>query len=131
MISSIKILNKDIEVVLDESLNWKEDAVGLSQYRFNKISLQPNVNGTTRQKQDLDNTLLHEIVHVMLDCLGRTELRNNEEFVESFSNLLHQVLRDNDLGFIYNPITKKKTTKTRAKSIKIKPATSGSKKKVR
>lgn len=129
MISNLRIMNKDIAVVLDESLNWKEDAVGLSQYRFNRISLQPNINGTTRQKQDLDNTILHEIVHVMLDCLGKTELRSNEEFVESFSNLMHQVLRDNDLRFIYSPITIKKTTKTRAKSNKNVSAKPGKKKK--
>lgn len=46
-----------------------------------------------------ENTLVHEIVHGILACIGEDELCSNEKFVNAFGNCLYQVLKDNKLYF--------------------------------
>ena len=40
-----------------------------------------------------EHTYLHEITHMILDSMGEDELSSNEKFVDTFSGLLHQVLK--------------------------------------
>ena len=37
-------------------------------------------------------TFTHELVHLCIDAIGKYELSRDEEFVETFSNFLHQAL---------------------------------------
>lgn len=45
--------------------------------------------------QHSESSLCHELVHLMLDSIGihfNEEIKHNEQFVEQFSGLMHQIL---------------------------------------
>ena len=50
------------------------------------------------------NTFVHEVLHVILDTMGETELNNNEKFVCGFAGYLteaiQQIVEDNVREFI-------------------------------
>lgn len=54
-----------------------------------------NINSSL-QSQQKENTLIHEMVHGILYFTGYEQLRCDEQFVNSFSNVLYQVLKNND-----------------------------------
>lgn len=97
----LRILNKDIDLVFVDDLADKCDANGQARYRENKIILQKETKSIQRQKQDIDETIMHEILHYILNLLAYDELNKDEKFVTQISLALTQVLMDNDLRFIY------------------------------
>ena len=44
-------------------------------------------------EQDVGISFLHEITHGILITMGRKDLKSDEQFVECFSELLYQVIR--------------------------------------
>jgi len=50
------------------------------------------------KKQRKEQVLVHEIVHGLLYEMGNEDW-NNEEFVNPFSNILYQLLKDNKINF--------------------------------
>lgn len=85
-------------------LNYKvtfTDNVEKGERLFGNISypeLEIRIDNTYPEKiQQL--AFLHEIVHGILNHIGKHDLQNDDEFVEVFSNVLYQVLKDNDLNF--------------------------------
>lgn len=44
-------------------------------------------------------TFVHELVHAILDTMGREELSNNEGFVDAFSEYLTQAILTSEGGF--------------------------------
>lgn len=62
-------------------------ALGMARYDDCEIWLEASI-----QNDDMKGiTFYHEIVHVILDTMGRNSLRDDEEFVDSFANLLWQI----------------------------------------
>lgn|SRR4030043_1171774 len=66
------------------------EAYGATFYDESKILLQDTTLGKPRASTAIEQTLYHEIVHAILDTLGKRELSKDEEFIQSFSLLLHQ-----------------------------------------
>lgn len=40
----------------------------------------------------VQHTLIHEVVHAVLDTIGREDLSQDEQFVDLLSNAMHQVV---------------------------------------
>lgn len=80
-----KIELVDTPIILD----YKQ-CNGIIDYTQSKIILDSN----TLEQQQLELTLLHEIVHGMLHDRGLEE-QDNEQLVEALSYALHQLIRDN------------------------------------
>ena len=55
-----------------------------------KIYLASNFRGEACSMDYMEASFYHELVHVILDTMGKHELSDSEEFVEGFANLLHQ-----------------------------------------
>lgn len=63
---------------------------GISDFHTSEISLQDKVETYQRKELAIEQTLYHEVVHSILDTMGKHELSNDENFVQGFSLLLHQ-----------------------------------------
>ena len=59
------------------------------------------VNNHNISKQLQQQTLIHEITHAILFEAG-LELENEEDAVNRIALVLHQVLKDNDFGWLRN-----------------------------
>ena len=55
-----------------------------------EIEIADTSHSIKSQKGGMEQTLYHEVVHVILDEIGRDDLSSDETFVQSFSLMLHQ-----------------------------------------
>ena len=65
-------------------------AYGYCEYDRSLITIQSEVDKEKRSQTAIEQTMYHEVVHSILDTLGKNDLSKDEEFVQSFSLLLHQ-----------------------------------------
>jgi len=91
-----KLFNQTIKVKYSRTLLDKKQAYGLWEFSKNKITLQQSTRKYKLTTEQLDQTFLHEVTHACLDHLGYTELSEDEKFVNSFSNLIHQFITTNE-----------------------------------
>lgn len=90
LFSEFKIFDKVINV---EYVNNIDDTgLGRSYSFLNKIKIAEKWNGELIPDSAKEQTLIHESVHIILDELGYSDLSNDEKFVQSFSNALHQLI---------------------------------------
>mgnify|MGYP003668671412 CR=1 FL=1 len=61
------------------------NALGVTLHKESTIEIDVNVC-----PQLAEQTLYHELTHVILDTIGEHKLSGNEKFVHAFSTLLHQ-----------------------------------------
>lgn len=87
-----KIHGQTIEVKFDDKLFSAQDVLGVALLRKNLIKIQDNNTGFKRPKTQIEQTFLHELVHMILEANHYRELNDDEKFVEQFSTCLHQVL---------------------------------------
>jgi len=87
-----KLMGQTINVYIDEGLVQKEDAVGQSHYRFNKILIQPSIDGVARTEEQIGHTFCHELTHWIFHTLNEDKLSGDEKLVDNFSGLLFQAL---------------------------------------
>jgi len=85
-----KLFGQTIKVKFIDKLVDEEDSTGQARYRGGKILIQKNNNGVYRNKEQIEQTFLHELVHYILQKMGKRDLQNDEEFVDVFAGLLHQ-----------------------------------------
>ena len=83
-LGAIEYVIKEVKE-LDDGYTLGYCSVGIKEI---KIADEYNRKKTTEFGKE--QTLYHELVHVILDELGRHELSRDEKFVQSFSILLHQ-----------------------------------------
>ena len=84
-----KLFGETINLMFDEKLEEKTDAVGQAHYRYNEIKLNYN---DKRPREYIEVTLWHEIILFILDRINEKELRENEQFVNMISQLIHQAI---------------------------------------
>jgi len=83
-------------VVYEKDLVEDHDALGMARYRTDVIALQPQTEGIQRQGSQIEQTYLHEVVHMILNHLSYSEARDDEMFVDLFSKALYQVLETSE-----------------------------------
>jgi len=86
------ILGHTINVVIDSKRMDDKNALGYLEPWLNKISLCNQSNGDSLPQDAIEHTYLHEVTHLILKCMGKDDLYKDEEFVDLFAGLLHQVL---------------------------------------
>jgi hypothetical protein len=83
----------DYKVTETPDLLRKHELFGQVTYDDGLIEIEP-----TLSEQRKHNVIIHELVHAMLFEAGYDE--QDEEQVRRLGNVLTQVLRDNDFGFM-------------------------------
>ena len=89
---SFYLHGQKIKIEFNNNLRNLENDVGQADYRQSKIILQPIEKGYPNNEQ-LEQIFLHELIHHILDHMGKIDLRNNDEFIDLFANLLHQAFQ--------------------------------------
>lgn len=90
----IKLFNQTIKVIFKRDLIDKQQCFGMWDYRKNTIYLQQSTRKYKLTSEQINSTLVHELIHVCLDLLGEHKLSENEVFVSSLSNLIHQFIEE-------------------------------------
>jgi len=91
---NIKIAGHTYEIKFDDVSMADKSLLGEIDYDEKVITLR-----NQGKKSNIDNTLVHEIVHGILYESGYED-PNIEPFVRVFSNVLYQVLKENEWGFL-------------------------------
>lgn len=90
--NEIKLFNQTVKVILKSDLIDKHEAFGMWDYKTNKIYLQKSTRKYKLTNEQISSTLIHEICHAILDLMGESKLSENEKFISSLSNLIHQFI---------------------------------------
>lgn len=85
--SGFQILGHKISVATSPVLNDYASAEGLYLHRDKTIVLQEGLKDTYMMQ-----TLMHEIMHCILEHMGESALSDNEDFVDKMAEALHQIL---------------------------------------
>jgi hypothetical protein len=88
-----RVGSNDYTVVEIEGLMRKYELYGQVTYSDCRIELEPDLAETRKH-----NVIIHELLHAALFEAGYDE--QDEEQVRRLGNVLTQVLRDNDFGFM-------------------------------
>lgn len=92
----IKIGGTTYEVKIAEQRTVKGNNVLMGEVDYCAGSIYIN----EKLKDDvMEQTLLHEMFHIILRVMGREKLNQDEYFVDALSLNLHQVFRDNGWTF--------------------------------
>lgn len=86
----INILGIPYKVKEKEIIDHNNDLLGLIVYKDQQIFLKAKMGKEMKQ-----NTLLHEILHGIFLHSGYSELNEKEDLIDSLSNSIYQVLKNN------------------------------------
>jgi len=89
----IKLLGSVIKTVYDQQILEEFKQVAQHNSVFNEIRLKKRHEDRNLDNDCLFENYIHELVHAMLDKLKYNKLNSDEQFVEQFSGLLVQVLK--------------------------------------
>ena len=87
---SFELMGETITVKYIDDMVVRDNNVGVACYSTNEIQIQSNSKAIPRNKEQLRQTFLHELVHFILMKLNKLELNKDEAFVDSFADLLLQ-----------------------------------------
>jgi hypothetical protein len=95
--NKVKVIGKYYSVTFENDLNYNHGNWGETRYGQSQIAIQGKAQGTTIPEQEIEHKFVHELIHSILHEMGEHKLNNNEKFVDLFSNVLYQVLTENNL----------------------------------
>ena len=85
---SFEIGGMTVEVILDPNLLETHGAYGMMDMDRGKLFMQDDLSGDVQAI-----TFHHEVVHMILNTLGKSDLNGDEGFVDGLANLLWQALK--------------------------------------
>jgi hypothetical protein len=92
-----KLNGKVINVIIDneycndgELNSYDAPIFGESDFDDKIIRLASTQHDRKISKKDKEVTYFHELVHMILDSMGKDKLKYDEDFVESFSEKLYE-----------------------------------------
>lgn len=91
-ISNIKILATDYKVEEVEQINKFERLLGEIDYIEQTIKIDKSISEDLKME-----TLIHEIIHGILEKLGYTDFNQDEQKVHSIASTMYLVLKENNL----------------------------------
>jgi hypothetical protein len=83
-----KLNGKTIEVIIDNDYCQQENLLGEADFTDKIITLCDRFNGLKLSKNNKEKIYYHELVHMILDAMGKDVLKFDEDFVDRFSLLL-------------------------------------------
>lgn len=87
----IEIGGNDIDVLVVDSIEG--DSLGQCSLPEGYIKIAKTSYGKEQSISSQNNTLYHEITHLILDTMGEFDLSKDEKFVNTFSSFLTSVLK--------------------------------------
>jgi hypothetical protein len=87
-----KLLGHTVEVGEELSRYYEKGSYGACSYEGHWIKLVPPSEHHPITRTSLEQTFLHELVHMILYNTEQAALSDNEHFVDLFAGLLHQAL---------------------------------------
>lgn len=82
----MKICGINYEVIeVDDTFNTDAMHFGQIDYAKGKIYINKDLSDDAKQE-----TLCHEILHALLLYIGRQDLTNDEQFVQTLGNVIYQ-----------------------------------------
>jgi hypothetical protein len=91
--SEIQIAGRTYKIEYDENHDTDQGYNATLIVDRCKIVLQPDCKGHKRDKQSLEISFLHEIIHAISRATGDRQLYENEKFTEQWAELLYQVIK--------------------------------------
>ena len=90
MFKSFKLAGKTYKV---KTAGHDSDNLGLAKTPLCEIWVQTVWAGKPVPEVSQEQTACHEVVHCILDEIGRADLNADESFVQSFAALMHQFIK--------------------------------------
>lgn len=91
-IKKIKIMATEYEVEEVEQIDKYERLLGQINYEEQKIQVDRSISEDMKKE-----TLIHEILHGILEKLGYVDLNEDEQKVHSIASTMYLVLKENKL----------------------------------
>lgn len=85
-----KLNGETIVVIVDDSYCQQEKCLGEADFTEKLITLASVCNGKKVTKKEREKTFFHELVHMVLNSMGRERLKWDEGFVDDFANKLYE-----------------------------------------
>jgi len=89
----IQLFGNEIKTVYEQRLLDEQGLVGQTNISFNEIRLKKIQEGRAFDNEGLYENYIHELLHIMIHKLGYEELTKDETFIEGFTNLLIQIIK--------------------------------------
>ena len=89
----IEVLGSTIDIVWDNDYCERSNLLGEADNNHNRILLKEKHENILIKDDALEETFIHELVHLVFRKIGRKDLYDDETLVESLSNTLHQVIK--------------------------------------
>lgn len=87
----IEIGGHDIDILVVDSIEG--DHLGQCSLPEGYIKIAETSYGKEQSISSQNNTLYHEITHLILDTMGEFDLSKDEKFVSTFSSFLTSILK--------------------------------------
>lgn len=91
-IKKVKILATEYRVEEVEQIDKYQRLLGQIEYTEQVIKIDKNISEDMKKE-----TLIHEIIHGILEKLGYEELNEDEQKVHSIASTMYLVLKENQL----------------------------------
>lgn len=91
-IKKVKILATEYDLVEEEQIDKYQRLLGQINYVEQVIKLDKTIPEDLKKE-----TLIHEILHGVLEKLGYEEINNDEQKVHSIASTMYCVLKENKL----------------------------------
>jgi|ERR1039457_2584613 hypothetical protein len=85
-----RLNGKTYIVIIDDDYCDSEKAYGEADFTTNTITLCGKYKGKKLRKIIREKTFIHELVHQILHSMNKTQLKWNEDFVETFADRLYE-----------------------------------------
>jgi hypothetical protein len=93
---SFQLFGSTYTVEIEDNLRENTGNEADHSYRLKRIRLQTVSEANTKDAQE--HAFLHEVVHAILTQMNESVLNDNEQFVDIFSGLLHQMIKTGKTG---------------------------------
>lgn len=90
--AKFKLFGSTIKVIYKRNLVEKQEAYGMWYPDKNIIYLQQSTRDHKLSKEQVEQTFIHEATHALLELMGHHKLSQDEIFVSTLSNLIHQFI---------------------------------------
>lgn len=91
-IEKLKIMATEYKVEEVEQIDKYQRLLGQINYEDESIKIDKNISEKAKEE-----TLIHEMLHGILEKLGYTEINDDEQKVQSIASTLYLTLKENNL----------------------------------
>lgn len=85
-----RLNKKPIMVLVDDDYCRDNGCLGEADFTEKVITLSATCNGKRIKKVEKEKTFFHELVHMILDSMGKHKLKYDEGFVDEFALRLYE-----------------------------------------